>query len=46
LLRRIRRDPGFCLGAERGFLRGVIEVHEARPCPSFRTIRLADRSGI
>src|SRR5581483_1075046 len=27
LLRRIRRDPGFRLGAERGFLRGVVEVH-------------------
>ena len=27
LLRRIGRDPGFRLAAERGFLRGVVEVH-------------------
>src|SRR5579862_2120334 len=27
LLRRIRRDPGARLGAEGGFLRGVVEVH-------------------
>ena len=36
LLRRVGRDPGFGLGAERGFLRGVVEVHARRPCSSFR----------
>src|SRR5712675_2810104 len=35
LLRRIRRDPGFRLGAKRGLLRGVIEVHSFYPCSSF-----------
>jgi hypothetical protein len=27
LLGRMGRDPGFRLGAERGLLRGVIEIH-------------------
>jgi hypothetical protein len=36
LLRRIRCDPGFRLGTERGFLRGVIEVHDYTFLLSFR----------
>jgi hypothetical protein len=31
LLWRVGRDPGFRLGTERGFLRGVVEVHFAFP---------------
>src|SRR5579863_799672 len=27
LLRCVGSDPGLCLGAERGFLRGVVEIH-------------------
>ena len=46
LLGRVGRDPGLRLGTERGFLRGVIEIHVFNPCSSFRTIRVADRSGI
>ena len=34
LLRRVGRYPRLGLGAERGFLRGVIEVHERRPSNS------------
>jgi hypothetical protein len=34
LFRRIRRDPGLGLGAERGFLRGIVEIHSR--CPSSR----------
>ena len=36
LFRRVGRDPRLGLSAERGFLRGVIEVHMRRPCSSFR----------
>src|SRR5213596_2215339 len=47
LPRRVGSDPGFCLGAERGFLRGVIEVHDALSLLAIPDDpRLADRSGI
>src|SRR2546421_7513519 len=49
LLGRVRRDPGLCLGAERGLLRGVIEIHSFCPCAlsllvNYAALRLRMRS--
>ena len=50
LLGRIRRDPGPRLAAERGLLRGVVEVHSRVPTPRFvcasgRSARLPNKTG-
>src|SRR5205807_6679892 len=42
LLRRVGCDPGFCLDAEGGFLRGVVEVHGRSFFLSFRGARRAN----
>src|SRR5713226_7572924 len=40
LLRRVGTDPRLGLGTERGFLRGVIEVHDLNPRPSCSSCRM------